>query len=68
MLTTLKSKYMDIAIRKNWFGQLVGGVQGGPLQPMDYCLLICLSARKTRKPPGRTFFVHVACGRGLVLL
>jgi len=27
---------MDIAIRKNWFGQLVGVVQGGPLQPMDY--------------------------------
>jgi len=32
----LKTKYMDIAIRKNRFGQLVGVGPGGPLQPTDY--------------------------------
>ena len=33
------------------------------------CLFVCLSARVTRKPHGRTSsFLHVACGRGSVLI
>jgi len=29
---------MDITTRKNWFGQLVIGVLGGPIQRTDYDL------------------------------
>jgi len=34
------------------------------------CLFVCLSARITRKPQGRTspIFMHVACSRGSVFL
>jgi len=41
---------MDIAIRKNWFGQLVGVVQDGLLQPTDYlCLSVHSSSARHRR-------------------
>jgi len=51
---------MDIAMRKKWFGQLVGVVPAGSLQPTDYLVKADRNSQSSHAHPRRVLSLSSA--------